>query len=381
MKELNINRNTRKIYAITGIMTLCSYIVLPFLAIYFTEKRFSVAQIGMILGVSAFVSSFCGIFSPYFEKKVGIKRSILGAVLIVALCYFLIPLSNNYIITLIIIILQGAGEGIVNPLLKKMVALHNKGNENIAFRYRYIVLCIAIIIGPVIGNMLHVIGVDWMLRIVAIGTMISCISLCGLKCNEKESCNEIRKKHGDIISMPIILFVVWSILVFTVFSVFESVSPLAIQIYNANAEKMFSTMIIVNSILAILFQPIIIILNDKLNLKQQVVLGSMAFAFSYIIFAYSEGLFIPLMLATAIFTIGEAMLIPMLDVLISKLSKDDELAGIYAISEIKQIGFFLGPVITTLFIEIYGTMIMYLFVSMICVLAMFMALILLKIIK
>lgn len=381
MRELNVNRNTRNVYALTGIMTLCSYIVLPFLAIYFTEKNLSVAQVGIILGTSAFVSSFCGIFSPYFEKKFGIKKSILCAVMIVGSCYFVLPVSNNYFIILCIIILQGVGQGIVNPLLKKMVALYNKGNENVAFRYRYIVLCVAIIIGPVIGNTIHALGVDWMLRIVAFGCMISCVSLQGISNSEDTSSEGLKKCHSYKINISIVLFVTWSILVFTVFSVFENVSPLAIQIYNSNAEKMFSIMIIVNSIFAIIFQPIIIILNDKLSVKQQVIVGSMSFAISYIIFAYAEGEFWTLILATLVFTVGEAMLIPMLDVLIGKIAEEEHLAGVYAISEIKQIGFFIGPVVTTYFIQMYDSIIMYLIVSLICILTMFMSLILLKLIK
>lgn len=381
MKKLDINKSTQSIYILTGILTLCSYIVLPFLAVYFTGKDINVAQVGIILGVSSFVSSFCGIISPFFEKHFGAKLSVLFAVFIIAICYFLLPITDNYFTILGIIILQGFGQGIVNPLLKKLVALYNKGNENIAFRYRYIILCIAIIIGPVIGNVLSILGVDFMLRITAVGCMISCLALAGVNA-VRELPQQIAQKHQKYkLNFPIFLFIIWSILVFTVFSVFENVSPLAIQPYTSKAEELFSIMIILNSILAILFQPIIIILNNKLKLKHQIMIGSISFCLSYILFAYASGQFLHLMLATTIFTIGEAMLIPMLDVLISKISDDKQLTGIYAISEIKQLGFFVGPVLTTYFIQMYNVTIMYWLVALTCIFSMFMSLILLKIIK
>lgn len=379
MIESSINKNTLKIFTLTGMLTICSYIVLPFLAVYFTEKGISVSKVGLILGISSFTSSVSCIISPFFEKILGTKISIIISVIIIAICYFLISISNNYIAILCIVILQGIGQGIVNPLLKKLVAVYNKGNENVVFRYRYIILCVAIIIGPIIGNMLNILGVDMMLKIVALGCIISSFSLLGMKNFENISDKQAEKKEKGKINFSILLFIIWSILVFTVFSVFENVSPLAIQLYSTNAEKLFSIMIILNSILAIIFQPVIIFLNDKLELKYQLILGSLAFFIAYIWFAYSKGNFINLMLATTIFTVGEAVLIPMLDVLIGKISDDKQLTGVYAISEIKQLGFFIGPVFTTELLQQYNSQIMYWTVALMCMISMFLSLIILKI--
>lgn len=259
--------------------------------------------------------------------------------------------------------------------------MYNKGNENIAFRYRYIILCIAGIVGPVIGNVLSIVGIDWMIRIIGIGCILSCLALIKMNKEEDDS-QEVKEKIKNCnINFSIVLFVVWSILVFTVFSVFEKVSPLAIQPYSLHAEKLFSIMIILNSILAIIFQPVIIILNNKLRLIHQIIIGSMAFFFSYILFGYSNGKFIPLMLATGIFTVGEAVLIPMLDVMISKISDYEQLTGIYAISEVKQIGFFIGPVLSTYFIQVYSVTTMYWMVALTCICSMIIALILLRLIS
>lgn len=378
MIRSSINKNTLRVFILTGMLTICSYIVLPFLAVYFTEKNISISKVGLILGISSFTSSFSCIISPFFEKILGTKISIIISVFIIAICYFLISITENYVAILFIVILQGIGQGIVNPLLKKSVAMFNKGNENISFRYRYIILCIAIIIGPIIGNILNILGVDIMLKIVAVGCIISCFSMSGLSNFESVTEKTIEKKEKDKINFSILIFIIWSILVFTVFSVFESVSPLAIQPYSTNAEKLFSIMIILNSILAIVLQPVIILLNDKLELKYQLMIGSLAFSIAYIWFAYSKGNFINLMLATTIFTVGEAVLIPMLDVLIGKISDDKKLTGVYAISEIKQLGFFIGPVLTTKLIQQYNVKIMYWIVALVCIFSMFISLIILK---
>ncbi len=378
MNITNTNKNTLKIFIITGMLTTCSYIVLPFLAVYFTEKGISVSKVGVILGISSFVSSFFGILSPFFEKKMGTRMSMLISVFTIAGCYFLISVTNNYIVILGLVILQGMGQGIINPLLKKTVAVYNKGNENVAFRYRYIILCIAIIIGPIIGNILKVFKVDTMLKIVAVGCILSCISLIGMQ-NADEIVHKLgENKETKKIDFILIIFIFWSILVFTVFSIFENVSPLAIQVYNENAEELFSIMIILNSILAIVLQPVMILFNEKMNLKYQLIIGSMAFFISYICFAYSKGKFISIVLATIIFTIGEAVLIPLLDVLIGKISSNKQLTGIYAISEIKQLGFFIGPVLATSLIENYSVGIMYWTIALICILAMLISLFILK---
>ncbi len=375
MKKISINLNTQKIFLITGILTLSSYIILPFLAVYFTEKNFNVTQVGIILGLSSFFGSISGIASPYLEKRLGIRFTILIGILIISSCYFFITIVHRYYLIICIIILQGFGQGIINPLLKKMVALCNHENENIAFRYRYIVLCIAIIVGPIIGNILSVFGVDNMLRIAATGCML-CFFLANIKIDNDVLYSKTEYKQKPNFSL--ILFVAWSIIVFTVFSVFENVSPLAIIPFRLDAERLFSIMIILNSVLAILFQPLIIILNEKLNLKLQLIIGSLSFCSSYALFAYSRGNFILLITATAIFTVGEAMLIPILDVLISKIADGRKLTGLFAISELKQLGFFIGPVISTYFMQIYNVTIMYIIISITCIFELFVAIVLLK---
>lgn len=378
MNSNKINKNTIRIFILTGVLTICSYIVLPFLAVYFTNKGLSVSKVGMILGISSFTSSFFCILSPFFEKIMGTKISMILSIIIIGVCYFFISITNNYILILAIVILQGMGQGIINPLLKKTVAIYNQGNENVAFRYRYTILCIGIIIGPIIGNILKIFGVDNMFRIVAIGCILSCISILWLE-DTNMVLDETPKKTGNKkIDYGIFLFIIWSILVFTIFSIFENVSPLAIQVFNDRAEELFSIMIILNSILAIFLQPVIILLNDKLNLKYQLIVGSMAFGVSYICFAYSRGDFIILVLGTAIFTIGEAVLIPLLDVLIGKISNNKQLTGLYAVSEIKQLGFFVGPVLATELIQNCSVKIMYWVIALMCVISMFISLIILK---
>lgn len=47
--------------------------------------------------------------------------------------------------------------------------------------------------------------------------------------------------------------------------------------------------------------------------------------------------------------------------------------GIYAISEIKQLGFFIGPVLTTYFIQTYSVTIMYWIVALTCIFEIFLA--------
>lgn len=377
MKTIKMNRDTKIIFFITGIMTLCSYIVLPFLAVYFTNKGISVAKVGIILGISSFISAFAGIFSIYIEKHIGIKKTLVLGMIILGSGYFLYSIVSNYTIILLVTIIQGCGIGIINPLLKKVIAICNKGMENAAFRYRYIVLCIAIIIGPILGNLLSVFTVDSMLRLISVVCVLSCVFIkkIGIVSQGSVVVPENEKLYFKFlkinkINLKIFLFIVINILIFTEFSVFESVTPLALQVYIKNAEVVFSLLIIINSIMALIFQPFIIKLSEKVSNNKQIVIGSIAFSLAYIVFSIAKGNMMLAILATTIFTLGEAVLIPLLDVLVSNISNDEQLTSTYAISELKQLGFFIGPTAATLLMQEFNVVVMYVAAAILCILSM-----------
>jgi Major Facilitator Superfamily. len=368
-----LNKITIKIFAIIGITALCSYIIFPFLAVYFTKKGLSLSQVGLLLGITAFSTAFLGISSTFFERLLGVKKALLLGIIISGMGYVFYSMSNNFIILLGISILQGLGQGITTPLLKKYLALNNKGTENQVFRYRYIIFCIAGIIGPILGNVLSLFTVDFMLKIVGI------IYICGIFIlndidigTDKE---ETRNKYTLVtdtknMNSQIIFFIILSIVIFIEFSIFENVTPLSLQLFSDNAEIIFSALLILNAILALCLQPIFIFLNENLTIKKQAIIGSLSFSIAYLIFALAQDNILLVVIATIIFTLGEALLIPLLDVMISKIVEADKLNTIYAVAELKQLGFFIGPAMAGILMQHFNVTIMYLSIAMLCLFGM-----------
>ena len=371
MKQLNINKITLKLFMIISITALCTYTVFPFLAIYFTKKGLSLSQVGLLLGTTAFATAFFGISSTFFEKFLGIKKTLFLGIIITGTGYILYTVASNFFALLTIAILQGFGQGITNPLLKKYIAVNNQGTESQAFRYRYIIFCIAGIVGPILGNILSLFTVEFMLK------TVGAIYISGIFILKSTETSQEEKKivpklviNSNTINFKIIILIILGAIVFLEFSIFENITPLALQLFSDNAEVIFSILLIINSVLAIVLQSFFIFLNENITLRTQIIIGNLSFFVAFLIFAISKGNILLILLATIAFTLGEALLIPLLDIMIVKIVDKDKLSTIYAIAELKQLGFFIGPAMAGILLQKFNATIMYLSIALICIVGM-----------
>ncbi|WP_300380135.1 MFS transporter [Clostridium sp.] len=360
-----------KLLMLTFFLTVFSYMIFPFLAIYTINKgEITVTQVGTIIGIGAFSTSISSLFSAQISKRIGYRNTIVLGLIFISISYLGYVYAKSFLVCFLIILLSGIGQGMINPVIKSMIAIV-KGEEDSSriFRIRYMLLCFGIIVGPILGNLIYIKSVNLIFYLVFVSHILLIFFVLTIKDEKDKNLGENKDENKVKVKglkMPIIIITLLSILVFTVFSIFESVTPIAINEFTINSSQVFSILIIYNSILALLIQPLIIILEKKFSFEGLFKIGAFLFAVAYLSFFVSKGNVVLLLISTTIFTLGEGILIPMLDTLVDKASTEEDKSAFFAFSELKQLGFFIGPALASLIIDKGSVALMYIITSILC---------------
>ena len=368
LKILLSNKSISLILTLTFFMTLLSYIILPFFAIFTLEKEaISISHIGLIIGTQSLSTSVCGLFGGAFEKKIGTKKLLCFSMITIGICYILYTYAQSLLGSLLIVFLLGAASGVQGPVMKSILARSKSTTitSDFLFRFRYTIFCVAVILGPLISQLFYLQFEMSQLFIITGGLQL----LMGIvffiaykESSENDSdAEKIKRKTFQYLDKKIIFSCLTGIISFAVFSIFTSATPLAFNEYTDRIAAVFTVLIILNSVIALIIQPIIIKIVEKIKLKQVFYIGSVMFCLAYFIFSYSSGIFVILILGTIVFTVGEAFLIPSIDVLVDSISNKENKTAYFSIAEFKQLGFFIGPLLSGVLIDHFNPSIMYIF--------------------
>lgn len=377
MKQLIKNRVVVKLLIFSLITTTISYIILPFFSIYLiSNNKLSIFQAGIIISTYTLFNTLTSTITYKFYKRFNPSIILRVAILTIGIIYISIVYINNFYIIFLLAIILGISQSFIEPIIKILLS-KNKGSidSSLIFRVRYMILCISIIIGPIIGNFIAYLSKTYifiisgvlyiLLSFLGISLIINKKNLSIITSEENNSNNLLVKNKNIDITLSVLIFT--SILVFAVFAVFETVTPLSLSQYTKEPEKIFSILIILNSILALLIQPIIIFISNKITDIHFAKLGCIIFALAYIIFSFSKSNIILLITATIVFTFGEAMIIPSIDIIIDKIAPIEKKTLYFSYLELRKLGFFITPIFCSFIIQYFSPKIMYIITSIICI--------------
>lgn len=365
MNDIFKNKRLSFAYAMTFFLTLLPYIIIPYLALFFiNNSKLTNAQVGFIIGIAALSTSVSALFTSKIEKKVGEKKLLISSTIMIGFSYLLYALVNNFYLLVAVSLLLGTASGINGTLMKCLVA-EEKGDisSDKAFRIRYMIFCVSIIIGPFLSQIFGLfISEKLILILLGLAYLLLSISFTLFQFSSRNSIIDdklLSKIPKAFDYKPLVYISIIGILSFIVFSIFESVTPLAISNLFENPATIYANLLILNSVLALVIQPLIILVSKKINTKNIAIVGALLFASSYLLFSISNTIFM-IIISTIVFTMGEVLLIPSLDVLVDTAAGDDNKKLYFSITEVKQIGFFIGPWMAGIILDRSSSMVMYL---------------------
>lgn len=337
------------------------YVSLIVYALYI-NRYMGVMQTAFIVAIPNLISFLAGPFPYMLIKKIGRKMSLIIGMAAMAISYYSIAISTMLISFLIVSVTIGISQLILKPILRSLFsesAINDNGID-LVHRIRYISICISGILGPLVGGFVsQKYGYQICFKISAIGFFL-CILLVILRghvlnYNTTNSNEDIGKKERGIFSLDkkqiclLCSCILSGLLVYTVFIQFETVYSLTLKELFKNPASLYSKLIALNSFFGMTLQILIMLSKSKFRVKLKVKFGlimfQLAFAIFALIFYFKYASIVILVIAVLIYSIGEVIVIPGLDISIDKIAPKDKKSLYFGFAEFRVLGFSLGPII------------------------------------
>ncbi|WP_035294850.1 MFS transporter [Clostridium sp. KNHs214] len=365
--KLNINKKVLAITIINFLYCFAQYVTLPILAVYYNvELGIDIYKVGLLLGIAPIVSAVFGSVCSPVSKKIGNINSLILGIMLITVPYILILFTKNFYIIMILCFLEGFSRVFWEPVIKTLFTYHadNSENKNYVFRLKYITVCLGAILGPFIGMFISKNGRKFNIvcSIFLFFSIILVLILTKKNINTHEisiddfgsNLKYLKVSTIESVDYKLIVYIIAAVLLFSAFSEFESVFPLALKISNPNIENLFSILLIVNSIGGIILQFIVMYFVRKLNNIICILLGNGFFILAFLMFGISKGNVALLILAVIVFSMGEVLSIPTTDIIVNDIAPDGKKTLYFGLAEFRTLGFSIGPIFSSYILQNYG---------------------------
>lgn len=142
----------------------------------------------------------------------------------------------------------------------------------------------------------------------------------------------------------LLCWVVAFALVLMAYGSYEAFMPIIVE-QSAGARPSFGVLVSLNAAVVIIFQVIHLRYMKWLPFNQTVIAGIVLLVVGFLIFTVDVHVFVMSLLAVVVFSIGETLLFPCFEVFMDKIAPANNKALYFGAGEVKQIGFFLGPLL------------------------------------
>ncbi|MGW1539059.1 MFS transporter [Streptomyces sp. NPDC002309] len=327
------------------------FAAMPFASIYLASRTsLSDVAIGAVVGSIALIASVGGVLGGLLVDRFGtVPMMVLGLSAYVGI-YAGLTVADGTSAIVSLLLGLGVARLFVEPGGKKLMSLAADEDGRI-FRVRYMVLCFGGIVGPAIGGILYSVSAVAFFAVPALfytGYLLLILARRGRLAALEGSAEDAGPRfplRAALRDRLLLAATAAGLVIFFVFSQFESMIPLYIAgEWGDDAVRYFAGLFIANAVLALLLQMPIVWLSRKVRPNLMVVIGCVGFALSFACFhlAATEGL--PMLYLGVVFwTVGEGVLLPLPDIAVHEIARDDRKGTYFGVAEIRYLGFFAGP--------------------------------------
>lgn len=336
------------------------FAVLPFGTIYLADvTTLSTASIGAVVGSVALIGAFGGAVGGWLSARFGSIPIMIVGLTVNTITYVLLGFWYHPVGVIFLFVLLGVGRALLEPAAKELLSSASDADGS-AFRYRYMTLCIGAIVGPLLGGLLYTVStlLFFLVPAMLFGAYACLIlSIAGTLRRSRPTQGAPSYRAAGIAAaitdVRLICATLGGLAVFFVFSQFESILPLQVRArWDDEGAKYFAGLLIANAILALVLQPLIVAVSEKLRTRTLAVIGALAFVAAFAFFGLigSEWGYLFLLVGVVFWTVGEGVLLPLPDIAIHQVAPEHSRAIYFGVAEFRYAGFFIGPVIGGLLI-------------------------------
>ncbi|EIQ91628.1 major Facilitator Superfamily protein [Yersinia pestis PY-15] len=340
-------------------LTIGRAVTLPFITIYLVE-HFQLAPdtVGLLLGASLALGIFTSLYGGYLVDKFNKKRLILLTIILFSATFFALPWIEHPAWVILTLALLHSAYSVYTIAVKACFADWLPVNERIkAFSANYTLVNVGWAIGPVMGVL--VVGFGPQLPFIISGALALLVAIvlkfrindADMLATERvssESVPDLRQTFNILRhDKRLIYFTLGSLLGAMVFAQFSGyLSQYLITVFDAKfAYQVIGAVMTVNATIVIALQYLLSRRMNQQNLMRWLMIGTLFFIIGLLGFMVAQDS-IPLwMLAMAIFSLGEIIVIPAEYLFIDFIAPANLKGSYYGVQNLGQLGGAINPVL------------------------------------
>ncbi|WP_016582884.1 MFS transporter [Yersinia pestis] len=341
------------------VLTIGRAVTLPFITIYLVE-HFQLAPdtVGLLLGASLALGIFTSLYGGYLVDKFNKKRLILLTIILFSATFFALPWIEHPAWVILTLALLHSAYSVYTIAVKACFADWLPVNERIkAFSANYTLVNVGWAIGPVMGVL--VVGFGPQLPFIISGALALLVAIvlkfrindADMLATERvssESVPDLRQTFNILRhDKRLIYFTLGSLLGAMVFAQFSGyLSQYLITVFDAKfAYQVIGAVMTVNATIVIALQYLLSRRMNQQNLMRWLMIGTLFFIIGLLGFMVAQDS-IPLwMLAMAIFSLGEIIVIPAEYLVIDFIAPANLKGSYYGVQNLGQLGGAINPVL------------------------------------
>ncbi|BET63155.1 MFS transporter [Yersinia pseudotuberculosis] len=341
------------------VLTIGRAVTLPFITIYLVE-HFQLAPdtVGLLLGASLALGIFTSLYGGYLVDKFNKKRLILLTIILFSATFFALPWIEHPAWVILTLALLHSAYSVYTIAVKACFADWLPVNERIkAFSANYTLVNVGWAIGPVMGVLVVgfgpqlpfiISGVLALLVAIVLKFRINDADMLATERVSSESVPDLRQTFNILRhDKRLIYFTLGSLLGAMVFAQFSGyLSQYLITVFDAKfAYQVIGAVMTVNATIVIALQYLLSRRMNQQNLMRWLMIGTLFFIIGLLGFMVAQDS-IPLwMLAMAIFSLGEIIVIPAEYLFIDFIAPANLKGSYYGVQNLGQLGGAINPVL------------------------------------
>lgn len=256
----------------------------------------------------------------------------------------------------------------VDPPVRALMSdlLGDKPRRALALQMRYYLINVAAVSGPLVGiffgltsqkGTFLITGLTYLPFFIHVGLFIPAGKLLNEKVGDSDSVPKLYQVVGIIIRDRIyIAALLCSILCSIVFIHYETVLPQYLMLLDGNAAvKLITLILVTNACTVLLFQSFIMGFFAEVDLPKRILMGGAIFSISQVCFFATRSTEMWAWLTvTVVFSMGEAILMPNLNILLDQLAPAEHRGAYLGASTLTTLGVAAGPLIGGVMLAMTG---------------------------
>lgn len=353
----------------TFVIRFSYFMAWPFIAVIMTQNyHMSPIAIGVAMTSSALISVVLGMYGGQISDRMGRRVILLLGGGFSAVGYITLAQASGMGLFITGLMIIGVCFAWVDPPVRALMSdlLGDRRRRALALQMRYYLINVAAVFGPLVGLVFGltsqkgtflITGLTYLPFFVYVLLFIPAGKLVGEPQSGSAPAIRLHQMMGIIAKDRIyVAALLCSILCSIVFIHYEAVLPQYLMLLDGDgAVKLITLILVTNACTVLVFQSLIVRFMAQINLPKRILLGGAIFALSQLCFFATRSTEVWIWLTfTAVFSMGEAILMPNLNILLDQLAPAEHRGAYLGASTLSTLGVAVGPLIGGVMLAMTG---------------------------